>query len=781
MTARGADGTTYVLTLPAGAVSAATPITVTPLSKLAGVPVDARRAPAVQFGPDGLVLGTPATLRITPAKRLRGAIGFAYTGAGDGFTLREARRDGASLLVEVRHFSGAGATTMTEAEFDRFMGSLLALPITLDVAVRFFDARQAVPASRCASAHPNCFLMSIGVQNFLAALQPADCAQGGAFIAPMLAQVSLLLELEAELQSVGAPPRPVLAICRATLTTAMLDLTRDTARTDPLGVSGPCAGVAGGDIDHDGRVRDVECVFVVAAKAEEQELSVQRAGALAAGTAGLQKVLDDGNALCARSFADGRALLNRGLNVAATLHVLDQEYVDALQACQAKVTVAPGGATVETDGTLTFSAASNDQQDTSFSWSADSGAIGAASGAFTAPDTPGRFTVTATSNNDHAGSATVTVKCPPDKVEFHGTCTVIAVHVTPGAASLHPGDPQDFDATVDGSDDTRVSWGASGGTITQAGHYTAPQEPGTYTITASSLAAPRRAATATVTVTNAGTFLLGSVIGNGPLGIHADIVRWDADGTHRTLVPGGFMTDPSLSPDGHQLLYTDQATLGITLADANGGFIRRLSNPKAQGLNAEDHGAAFSPDGQHIAWVRQSVDPDQQGVYVDGERVDALHAVGRVAWSPDGRRLVVPQLDLVDSSSLPSGTVRALNADGSGDHAIRTEASRAPIGVDWSPENRILEFSGVNGDFSAVAMDPDGSHVVTVHAPGGPMADARWAPDGRSVIVMDFDGPKVVDSDGANPRATPFNFAGAISGVTVFWAPSPAPLAAVFH
>src|SRR5262249_37752566 len=147
-----------------------------------------RRAPAVQFGPDGLVLGRPATLRITPAKRLPGAVGFAYTGAGADFTLHRARQDAGSLIVEVRHFSGAGATTMTEAEFDQLMGSLLALPMSLDVAVRFFGARQAVPAGWCTNAHPNCFLMEIGVQNFLRGLQPADCARaaGGAFVAPML-------------------------------------------------------------------------------------------------------------------------------------------------------------------------------------------------------------------------------------------------------------------------------------------------------------------------------------------------------------------------------------------------------------------------------------------------------------------------------------------------------------------------------------------------------------------------------------------------------------------
>jgi hypothetical protein len=31
-------------------------------------------------------------------------------------------------------------------------------------------------------------------------------------------------------------------------------------------------------------------------------------------------------------------------------------------------------------------------------------------------------------------------------------------------------------------------------------------------------------------------------------------------------------------------------------------------------------------------------------------------------------------------------------------------------------------------------MDPDGSHVVTVHHPALPMADARWAPAGSVTV-----------------------------------------------
>ncbi len=83
----------------------------------------------------------------------------------------------------------------------------------------------------------------------------------------------------------------------------------------------------------------------------------------------------------------------------------------------------------------------------------------------------------------------------------------VAVTVSPATPSVVVNGNQTFTATVTGSTTTTVTWtvqeGASGGTITSGGVYTAPASTGTYHVIATSTADASKKATATVTVTAA--------------------------------------------------------------------------------------------------------------------------------------------------------------------------------------------------------------------------------------------------------------------------------------
>lgn len=63
LSATGADGTVYTLSVPADALYAATRITMTPLSSVTGLPVTGPAA-GVQFGPDGTQFFKPVTLTV---------------------------------------------------------------------------------------------------------------------------------------------------------------------------------------------------------------------------------------------------------------------------------------------------------------------------------------------------------------------------------------------------------------------------------------------------------------------------------------------------------------------------------------------------------------------------------------------------------------------------------------------------------------------------------------------------------------------------------------------
>jgi hypothetical protein len=76
--------------------------------------------------------------------------------------------------------------------------------------------------------------------------------------------------------------------------------------------------------------------------------------------------------------------------------------------------------------------------------------------------------------------------------------------ITPNGRTVPQGGSQTFLARLQGSSNTAVTWavqeGAAGGTITNAGLYTAPTTPGTYHVVATSQAAYTQSAVAAVTV-----------------------------------------------------------------------------------------------------------------------------------------------------------------------------------------------------------------------------------------------------------------------------------------
>jgi hypothetical protein len=181
------------------------------------------------------------------------------------------------------------------------------------------------------------------------------------------------------------------------------------------------------------------------------------------------------------------------------------------------VTVTPASASVLTGGTLTFGAAvtgTTTGESTAVAWSvpAGAGSIGASTGVYVAPATPGTYVVTATSVATPSGTAkaTVTVTAPPPP-------GAVAISISPTTATLDACKRQVFTATVSNTSNTSVTWTvveAGGGTVTN-GAYLAPSVAGTYQVKVASQADPSRTATATVTVGPEKVLSLAVVPGSG--------------------------------------------------------------------------------------------------------------------------------------------------------------------------------------------------------------------------------------------------------------------------
>ncbi len=230
---------------------------------------------------------------------------------------------------------------------------------------------------------------------------------------------------------------------------------------------------------------------------------------------------------------------------------------------------------VAVDATAQFTATVQNTTNTAVSWSVDGVAGGnattgtiSASGLYTAPAAAGSHKVTATSVADTNASASAAV-------------TVGALGaISPTTAFLPPSGTQQFSSSIQGFSNTSVNWAvnqvaggnASVGTITTAGLYTAPTQPGTYTVTATSAADSSVTASATVTVgtitlSPASAMLAGSqqqqFTPTASAGVTA--FTWSVDGT-----VGGSATVGTISTSG---LYAAPAQAGSHTVTATDGSI----------------------------------------------------------------------------------------------------------------------------------------------------------------------------------------------------------------
>ncbi|WP_163991816.1 hypothetical protein [Pyxidicoccus caerfyrddinensis] len=190
--------------------------------------------------------------------------------------------------------------------------------------------------------------------------------------------------------------------------------------------------------------------------------------------------------------------------------------VDPIVVPNVVVSVTPKTATVAQDGSVKLSAAVTGTSNTAVQWTVvggDANGFVSTTGTYRAPSNPGTFTVTATSVADPTKSDSATITVDPV------VTPTIVVTVTPGTATVNPGAVVNLTAQVTGTSVVAVTWavegGAANGAVTSSGVYTAPTHPGTFTVTATSVADPSKKASATITVPVAGTVSYVDPTGTG--------------------------------------------------------------------------------------------------------------------------------------------------------------------------------------------------------------------------------------------------------------------------
>ncbi len=612
VSATALDGTVFRLSVPAGAVGPATEITLTPVKGIGDFPLSGKPA-AVEFDPDGLRLSRPATLRITYARVPSGKLaGFVYGGSGRDFGLRVAKTSGKTVRLSVNHFSSAGAATISAKDMvillGRLAAKLVAGQLTLSDVSTFAAAWSsffAANPSDCES-DPTCAFVLAGTTDLLTAqanrfrclgatgLFDGDPPRGS----EAMDSLRLGLQIDADLRLLGRNRQASqLSDARLCITRGLVQEITGPAEDDPTGITAvpiTAADAGRADQDGDGQANNCEWAVQVARTAALQGFVALQSQAQDACERGLQKMLDDGAKRCEEVLTEGKDILTRGQKVAVAIRILAAEFDAALSECKPKVFVTPKSASVEVGKDQSFTARSN-EGDTDFDWTTTDGTIDE-DGLLTAPVAPGSLTVTATTRRILSGTATVTVTCPAGQVEFQGQCKTISVTVTPNPVSLGPGATQQFTANLTNATNTAVTWTKSAGSITANGFYTAPQAPGNYTVTATSVQDPAKKGTAQVTV---GAGAINFVSRTSDTDLQATSMLTRNAGTPTGCLPGNsqqFDTDlqtvPQLTGLGpfSKNLQSRQTSFPATCNGRNFSVSAKADHQTSQNVEAVDDG-----------------------------------------------------------------------------------------------------------------------------------------------------------------------------------------------
>ena len=182
-------------------------------------------------------------------------------------------------------------------------------------------------------------------------------------------------------------------------------------------------------------------------------------------------------------------------------------------------------------------------------------------------------------------------------------------------------------------------------------------------------------------------------------------------GDARLVVAGSALRNPSWSPDGKWIAYTQSgsapdSSTGIWIVASEGGSPKQLTSDAVQVAEGE---VRWSPDGKTIAYFGADktlrLIPSTGG----GSRVLTQVPVGTgflgflgLSWSPDGSKLAYTTIQ----------KTWVIPASGGEPREIPVGYDGRILQIDWSPDGLTLAFTGATGGEEEVWLMSDFLHLV---------------------------------------------------------------------
>ncbi len=356
----------------------------------------------------------------------------------------------------------------------------------------------------------------------------------------------------------------------------------------------------------------------------------------------------------------------------------------------------------------------------------------------------------------------------------------ITVSIVPPAATVKVGRSQKFNAEVTGTTNVAVTWsvleGASGGTITSQGTYTAPDQPGTYHVAATSLGDPSQSATATVTVQleDVVSVTISPEAASVPVGgaqtFSANtVVSWSVEeGAAGGAITGeGVYTAPNTVGTFHVRATslvdpTVYAQVNVSVGGQKAGTLDDTFG-LSQGIVVTDFGGtdlanamAVQPDGKIVVAGYTTVNGDKDFAlaryHPDGSPDAGFGTDGKVTISfgpPSSDDLVYAVALQRDGRIVVAGSSTLLLASGStgtggSDFALARYYPDGSLDGSFGAGGKVTtDFNGGDDVAYALAIEEDGKIVAVGYASNGVNTDfalARYSADGSLDPSFDTDG-----------------------------------------
>lgn len=194
---------------------------------------------------------------------------------------------------------------------------------------------------------------------------------------------------------------------------------------------------------------------------------------------------------------------------------------------------------------------------------------------------------------------------------------------------------------------------------------------------------------------------------------------WVSQGQRRTLYYGGVIGQPSWSPDGSRIAFSD-STGKTYFVDPDGRNLRKVLDSAEQPV--------WSPDGQRLAFTVLGAERQRVGLAIaraDGSGQQLL-TEGKVlspAWSPDGSVIAFTR-DLGTSHEID-----VIKPDGTDERRLAGGAVLFP-GPVWSPDGDAVAYARgkESGPLRIAVVRPDGTNerIVETSLPGAGLSFPAW-------------------------------------------------------